>query len=72
MVKGKEKDPQKIVGSCVEAPAFHIIAKQECSKQFGSEKKTHKFKGVVIRSYSLKNPGANCGTTYVEAEYDLL
>ena len=49
--KGKEKDPRKIVGSCVEAPAFHIIAEQECSRRFGSEKKTRKFKGVVIQSY---------------------
>ena len=53
--KGKEKDPWKIVGSCVEAPEFHIIAKQECLRRFGSEKKTRKFKGVVIQSYSLKN-----------------
>ena len=53
--KRKEKDPRKIVVSCVEAPAFHIVAKHECSRRFGSEKKTRKFKGVVIQSYSLKN-----------------
>ena len=53
--KGKDKYQRKIVGSCVEAPAFRIISKQECSQQFGSEKKTRKFKGVLIQSYSLKN-----------------
>ena len=53
--RGKEKDPRKIVVSCVEVPVFHIIAEQGCSRQFGSEKKTHKFKGVVIQSYALEN-----------------
>ena len=52
--KGKDKYPRKIVGSCVEALTFHIIAKQELSRRFGSEKKTRKFKGVVIQSYLLK------------------
>ena len=53
--KGKDKYPWKIVGSCVEALTFHIIARQEFSRRFGSEKKTRKFKGVVIQSYLLKN-----------------
>ena len=51
--KGKEKYLRKIVGSCVEAPEFRIIAEQECLQIFGSEKKTRKLKSVVIQSYSL-------------------
>ena len=56
--KGKEKDPQNIVGSCVEAPEFHIIAEHECSRRFGSDKKTCKFKGLVIQLYSLNKTRA--------------
>ena len=56
--KGTEKYPRKIVRSCVDAQALHNIAKQECLQQFGYEKKTRKFKGEVIQSYSLKKPGA--------------
>ena len=65
--KWKEKDPWKIVGSRVEAPAFHNIAKQEFLRRFGSEKKTQKLEVAVIQLYSLKKPGTKQGTTYFEA-----
>ena len=66
-----EKDLCKIAGSTIETPAFQIIAEQECSKRFGSEKKTRKFKGVIIRAYPQKKAGAKRSTTYIEADYDL-
>ena len=67
----KTIDLRRIVGSTVKAPACRIIAEQECSRRFGSEKKNRSFTGVITRVYSEKKRGAKRATTFVEAKYDL-
>ena len=67
----KNADLRKVVGLTIDAPAIHVIAKQECQRRFSSQKKVKRLKGIVTRFYFVKRAGAKRSTTYIEVEYDI-
>ena len=40
-------DPQRIVGSMVEAKACHVTNLAECSRRYGSNSKTKRVQGII-------------------------
>ena len=64
-------DPQRIVGSMVEAKACHVTSLAECARRYGSNSKMKKVQGIVTHVEVIKNSTTNRTTTFVTAAYDL-
>ena len=64
-------DPQRIVGSMVEAKACHVTNLAECSHCYGLNSKTKRVQGIMTHVEVIKNLKTNRTATFVMAAYDL-
>ena len=64
-------DPQRIVGSMVEAKACHVMNLAECSHRYGSNSKMKRVQGIMTHVEVIKNSTTNRTATFVMAAYDL-
>ena len=64
-------DPQRIVGSMVEAKACHVTNLAECSRRYGSNSKMKRVQGIITHVDVMKNSTTKRTMTFVTAAYDL-
>ena len=64
-------DPQRNVGSMVEAKACHVMNLAECLRRYGSNSKMKRVQGIMTHVEVIKNLTTNRTTTFVTAAYNL-
>ena len=64
-------DPRRIVGSMVEAKAYHVTNLAECARHYGSNSKAKRVQGIITHVEVITNSTSNRTTTFVMAAYDL-
>jgi hypothetical protein len=64
-------DQRRVVGASITAKAVHVSNLAECTRRYGSNKKTKLLLGTVAAVTNTRNASTNWITTTITGDYDL-